>query len=53
MDRLLALHSSYSKNGHLEALRFEFGQDLKVVKQELLAGIQQFVGGIGKGSKFE
>ena len=53
VDRLSAMHSTYSKNGHLEALRFEFEQGSKVVKQESVAGARRFVGGIGRGSQLE
>ena len=34
VDRLSALHSTYSRNSHLEALRFEFEQGIRVVKQK-------------------
>ena len=53
VDRLSALHSTYSKNSHLEALRVEFEQGIKVVREESVAGAQRFVGGTGRGGKFE
>ena len=53
VDRLSALHSAYSKISRLEALQFEFEQGIKVVREESVPGAQRFVGGTGRGGKFE